>query len=155
MAAPPRDHIVITTTREPSAYVRQSRGGKTHEGPARPGESIIIPGGEPTWWDGVLPAHLRVALATSLVAEAAADVYGARASRLSVEHVMRTADPVLARLAELTVAELRTPDHPAPAADGRLAGDGGGGAPAAGVYRPRRAPHGTARAGPRWRPARD
>ena len=113
MTALPRDHIVITTTRESSGYVRQSRGGKTLEGPSLTGESIIIPSGEPTRWDGTLPGHLRMALSPSLVAEAAADVFGARASRVSVGHVMRSADPVLARLADLMTAELRTPDHPA------------------------------------------
>jgi len=62
MTALPRDHIVITTTRESSGYVRQSRGGKTLEGPSLTGESIIIPSGEPTRWDGTLPGHLRMAL---------------------------------------------------------------------------------------------
>jgi hypothetical protein len=113
MTALPRDHIVITTTRESSGYVRQSRGGRTLEGPSLKGESIIIPSGEPTRWDGTPPGHLRMALSPSLVAEAAADVFGARASRVSVGHVMRAADPVLARLADLMAAELRTLDHPA------------------------------------------
>ena len=113
MTALPRDHIVITTARESSGYVRQSRGGNTLEGPSLTGESIIIPGGEPTRWDGVLPAHLRIALSSSLVAEAAADIYGAQAGQVRIGHVMRAADPVLSRLADLTVAELRAPDHPA------------------------------------------
>ncbi|WP_189266926.1 helix-turn-helix domain-containing protein [Streptomyces fuscichromogenes] len=109
----PRDHIVVTTSRELSPHVRQHRCGEATEGPSIPGDSIVVPRGEVTSWDGLLPSHVRFALPPSLIDTAAAEVYRTRPGRVTITNVMRAADPVLAGLGELAVAELRTPDHPA------------------------------------------
>jgi AraC family transcriptional regulator len=114
LIALPNDHIVIASTSMPSRYMRESRRGRTFEGPTFAGGlSVIIPNGEPTQWQGTFPAHLRLAVPPSLVSKAAADIYGTRTSQLSVTDVLLTTDPTLARLAELVVAELHAPDHPA------------------------------------------
>jgi len=111
--AAPNDHIAISATLRPSGYLRETRRGQTFEGPVGAGDAVIIPSRELTEWTGTIPAHVRMAVAPSLVAEAADDIHGTRARRARIADVLHTADPVLARLAELIVAELRAPDHPA------------------------------------------
>jgi AraC family transcriptional regulator len=111
--ASPNDHIAISATLRPSGYLRETRRGRTFEGPVGAGDAVIIPSREVTEWTGAIPAHVRMAVAPSLVAEAADDIHGAGARRARIADVLHTADPVLARLAELIVAELRAPDHPA------------------------------------------
>jgi len=111
MVGPPNDHLVITHTLGFSEQVIQRRGGEVLRGPSARGESILIPAGEESVWDGRLPEHVRIALATTVMDHVAHDAFGLRTAP-TVAHVLRADDAVLAGIAELTIRELGEPAHP-------------------------------------------
>lgn len=112
MSAPPRADNVVTVSWSLSERVIQRRAGQTFDSPSRPGESMIMPRGIESVWEGTIPASVRLAIAPELLAAAAVEL-GARRSA-TVPNVFRVADPVFAQVARTGMREVLDPTAGAP-----------------------------------------
>lgn len=112
MTAPPRAENVITVSWSLSERVIQRRAGRTFDSPSRPGESMIMPRGVESVWEGTIPASVRLAVSPQLLADAAVELGGG--SSTTVPNVFRVADPVFAQAARTGMREVLDPTAGAP-----------------------------------------
>jgi AraC family transcriptional regulator len=113
MIAPPRDHHVVTAAIGRSGRVLQHRHGKSLESVCLPGEITMIPAGYKGRWDGLLPAHIRIAVAMDDFAECVAGLRQAGGGSTELTNGFRVQDPFLKQIAQLFAAELEVAAHPA------------------------------------------
>ena len=113
MVAPARDHHVVTLALGFSSRVLQARCGTRLESDCWAGEVTMIPAGFRGRWHGVLPAHLRIAVALDAVTECGEALKAAGTPEVDLRNGFRVRDPALQHFGEIFRIELDRADHPA------------------------------------------
>ncbi len=113
MRVPARDHHVISLALGMSDAVLQGRCGTLHESDCQPGEVTMIPAGYRGRWDGLLPAHLRIAVAVDAIADCAFELSAAGMPEAELRNGFRVRDPLLQHYGRIFLSELDRKGHPA------------------------------------------
>ena len=110
---PALDHHLICYCPTGTARLVQGRDGHVHESLISAGISMLMPAGCDSLWEGHASATARLRIPTALV-DAAAEQLGAHStSQVEIRNVFETRDIVIARIAQLLIAELECKPHPA------------------------------------------
>ena len=108
MVAPPRVENVLTVNWASTDHVVQRRLGETFTSDTVAGQSMLMPSGTDSVWEGVIPPSVRLSIEPDVLALAAVE-FGAPRGGI-VPNVFRVDDPVLLHVAQIAVRDLLTPD---------------------------------------------
>lgn len=113
MLVPARDHHVVTLAIGSSDGVLQGRCGQTFESDCWAGEVTMIPAGYRGRWNGMLPAHLRIAISPGSLEECGDALKVAGSPLIELRNGFRVRDPALQHYGEVFRLELDRSSHPA------------------------------------------
>jgi AraC family transcriptional regulator len=110
---PSSDHHAVGYCIKGAGRFWQKRAGRIYENVMRAGIVGVAPAGDARSWRGTLPPSLRMRVPCSLVNDAAEQIgYGTGRSPEIID-VFHTRDLFIGQIAEIFIAELESPDHPA------------------------------------------
>ena len=113
VSSPPRDHHVVTVNLGATKFIESRRRGDRFAGPARAGESAIMPAGLDSRWDGRIPAHLRISVSVAALDESASQLSMVTTPVVRLRNEFRLVDPFLEHVAAISAIELLNEPHPA------------------------------------------
>lgn len=112
---PALDHHVISYF--PSGRVRmiQRRAGETYDAVMSAGDSLLMPAGHPSEWEGDSPATARLRIPCALISSAAKSLDRSGPSLFEIRNVFEMRDPFVERVALTLLGEMKRTPHPAQA----------------------------------------